>query len=225
MFFVPTLLSLQRVNEQSVWLLCLTTGDYDGLGKVRSKELHRTADTVLGIDKVLLCDHVHVRDDPGQAWDIPTTSDLIRTTLQKALKRHAVKFSGVQVITFDQKGVSGHINHRDTYLACRHLCLVEDTERHELPNLELWSLVSDTSPIIKYIPFWSWILLLLTWCGLLASVSTKMTTQGDICIHRLQTPRLNWQAMASHASQFVWYRRLFVVFSSYTYVNKLRRQS
>ena len=28
-----------------------------------------------------------------------------------------------------------------------------------------------------------------------------------------------WRAMNAHKSQFVWYRRLFVVFSSYTYVN------
>jgi N-acetylglucosaminylphosphatidylinositol deacetylase len=225
MFFVPTLQCLKRIHGQSLWLLCLTTGDYDGLGKVRSKELYRTADKILKIDKVLLCNHAHIHDDPRRAWDIPTASNLIQTTLEKALKSHAIKFSGVQIITFDQQGVSGHINHRDTYLACRHLCFAESVERHELPNVELWSLVSDTSPIVRYIPFFSWILLLLTWCGVMTSVSTKVSPRGDVCINRLQAPSLNWEAMRSHASQFVWYRRLFVVFSSYTYVNKLRRQS
>jgi len=34
-------------------------------------------------------------------------------------------------------------------------------------------------------------------------------------------PRMNYQAMQAHASQFVWYRRLFVVFSRYTFMNTL----
>ncbi|CAM9996538.1 unnamed protein product, partial [Hapterophycus canaliculatus] len=32
-----------------------------------------------------------------------------------------------------------------------------------------------------------------------------------------------WAAMAAHRSQFVWYRRLFVVFSRYAYVNTFKR--
>ena len=40
---------------------------------------------------------------------------------------------------------------------------------------------------------------------------------------RLMDPSLVWRAMAAHASQFVWYRRLFVVFSRYTYINDLSR--
>ncbi|CAM9672437.1 unnamed protein product [Discosporangium mesarthrocarpum] len=34
-------------------------------------------------------------------------------------------------------------------------------------------------------------------------------------------PRVAWAAMAAHRSQFVWYRRLFVVFSRYAYINTL----
>ena len=32
-------------------------------------------------------------------------------------------------------------------------------------------------------------------------------------------PVLNYRAMNAHYSQFVWYRKLFVVFSRYTYMN------
>ena len=32
-------------------------------------------------------------------------------------------------------------------------------------------------------------------------------------------PSLVWNAMKAHHSQFVWYRRLFVVFSRYSYAN------
>ena len=40
---------------------------------------------------------------------------------------------------------------------------------------------------------------------------------------RLMDPGLVRRAMAAHASQFVWYRRLSVAFSRYTYVNDLSR--
>ena len=40
--------------------------------------------------------------------------------------------------------------------------------------------------------------------------------------HRIMEPRLVWNAMAAHHSQFVWYRRLSVLFSRYTYINDLR---
>lgn len=37
--------------------------------------------------------------------------------------------------------------------------------------------------------------------------------------------RRTWRAMAAHHSQFVWYRRFFVLFSRYAYVNTFRRIS
>jgi len=40
---------------------------------------------------------------------------------------------------------------------------------------------------------------------------------------RLMDPLLVWQAMTAHYSQFVWYRRLSVLFSRYTYINDLSK--
>eukprot|EP00505_MAST-04D_sp_SCG-Rhode-Island_P006566 Stramenopile-MAST_4_protein_6566 len=39
------------------------------------------------------------------------------------------------------------------------------------------------------------------------------------CVFR---PMINYMAMNAHFSQFVWYRRLFIVFSRYGYMNNLR---
>ncbi|KAL6579186.1 hypothetical protein OROMI_009402 [Orobanche minor] len=36
-------------------------------------------------------------------------------------------------------------------------------------------------------------------------------------------PRTSYAAMAQHYSQWVWFRKLFVAFSSYTYVNMLKK--
>jgi N-acetylglucosaminylphosphatidylinositol deacetylase len=35
-------------------------------------------------------------------------------------------------------------------------------------------------------------------------------------------PMMNYRAMAAHVSQFVWYRRLFVLFSRYTFINTFK---
>lgn len=36
---------------------------------------------------------------------------------------------------------------------------------------------------------------------------------------------LNWNAMQTHYSQFVWFRKLFVFFSRYGYINTLKEFS
>ena len=51
------------------------------------------------------------------------------------------------------------------------------------------------------------------------------TREGSRVRCRGLEPRLAWRAMAAHRSQFVWYRRLSVLFSRYTYVNDLRKLS
>ena len=54
-------------------------------------------------------------------------------------------------------------------------------------------------------------------------VMTSLVQDGSQCFCSL-TPWINYAAMQAHFSQFVWYRRLFVLFSRYTYVNNLIKQ-
>ena len=54
-------------------------------------------------------------------------------------------------------------------------------------------------------------------------VLTSLVQDGSQCFCSL-TPWINYAAMQAHFSQFVWYRRLFVLFSRYTYVNNLIKQ-
>ena len=58
------------------------------------------------------------------------------------------------------------------------------------------------------------------------SVSLKPRVDGVILTHRsVLVASLDvrgcYAALAAHASQLVWFRRLFVVFSAYTYANRL----
>lgn len=230
MFFLPCLHYLKRKHHAAVWLLCLTTGNYDGLGAVRSSELHVATTAVLGLDKLIILDDPTVQDHPSLTWNIESTAAVIQTTLAAALKEGELlgNVTTLNLITFDEFGVSGHVNHRDTYYAVHQLYLKQQQQRHLATNPALartvtaWSLETVHNPIVKYIPVLEWIRLFLRWCRISSAPSSESDGEHRV-LYRMLQPSLNWKAMATHRSQFVWYRRLFVVFSCYTYVNRIRR--
>jgi N-acetylglucosaminylphosphatidylinositol deacetylase len=118
-----------------------------------------------------------------------------------------------------------------------------------LPIESAWCLVTVHNPLRKYVPLLEWVRLLwyylIVVCG--GGVGPSSWTRcekgprrpaededegehGDDHDHevvmrnyRLLRPTLNWRLMRAHASQFVWYRRLFVMFSCYTYYNRFRK--
>ncbi len=55
--------------------------------------------------------------------------------------------------------------------------------------------------------------------------SRVLSPDADSIQCRIMDPILVWRAMAAHYSQFVWYRRLSVVFSRYTYINDIQRMT
>ena len=103
MFFVPALCSLESVS-----ILCLSNGNYDGLGKVRELELYKCAN-LFAIDKndVEILDEPGLQDGPKNIW----AADLVAERVRAAVARTGA----TQIITFDRHGVSGHTNHCATY--------------------------------------------------------------------------------------------------------------
>lgn len=71
LFFAPTLASLKS-SDADVFFLCLSTGDADGLGKVRQQELIQSLD-VLGIQD-------------GKRWILD--NPYVHSLLRKALGSH-----------------------------------------------------------------------------------------------------------------------------------------
>ena len=299
MFFLPTIRSLQEAGE-TVWILCLTTGNYDGLGNTRKLELSKVC-RLLRIPKLIqvemnpkntATDHDNnddeggndkssysstLQDHPTEAWSLDVVSAELEKALSVALgstntttattksnsgtsKSAQCVFKRVVLITFDMDGVSGHVNHRDTYLGVRNLVLQQHQQRFHLaqhdkarskrttttsllPPLEAWKLDTVHFLPVKYLPVAGWCLYLMSLCRLwkptclplprqpqypqsTSANDTGLDTDTNINamehIYRSADPMLSWNAMATHESQFVWYRRLFVVFSCYTFVNKLR---
>jgi N-acetylglucosaminylphosphatidylinositol deacetylase len=269
MFFVPTIhhFILQRQHQQQqksvdfsgadVWLICLTSGNYNGLGTLRAKELRRTCKDILGIDKVIVMTERKKEDSiffdhPRQSWDVKKAAQCLLQTMHEALhQEHSQQqqqaLRVIDFITFDELGVSGHVNHRDTYRTVKCLCeKLQQQQQHfrnvnDFPRCIAWTLETEQNIVSKYLPIYSWILLLLsTFCSFVFKSDPDSGQDDDDDdddtddedddtdsdrrrVYRLHQPWINWNAMRSHASQFVWYRRLFVIFSSYTYVNVLRR--
>ncbi|CAI5732130.1 unnamed protein product [Hyaloperonospora brassicae] len=220
MFFLPLVHSLQLRSSagRDKWethLLCLSRGNFDGLGAVREQELRACAGHI-----GLATPHVHVLEEPElqdgmqNHWDTSRIAAIVLDYVDK----HRID----AVFTFDGYGVSGHPNHIATHCGVKQ-ALREQSEKCSAattPNagaekvVRGWALES-TNIVRKYI-------------GILDAVPSLWLTrqtedaQQDRQFVFVFRPWWNYNAMALHQSQFVWYRRLFVVFSRYTFVNTFR---
>ncbi|CAN0840237.1 Probable N-acetylglucosaminyl-phosphatidylinositol de-N-acetylase [Linum grandiflorum] len=198
MFFSPTINYLIS-RGHNVYLLCLSIGNADGRGNTRKDELYQACLVLkVPVQQVKILDHPDLQDGFGLVWD----HGLLSKIIQGEVSNHHID----TVITFDSHGVSGHCNHRDVYYGVIKL-LQDSSERH----IEAWELVS-SGILRKYSgPVDIWLSMLL------AMKSGSRTT----CCLLNEQPWKSFNAMAAHSSQWVWFRKLFVSFSSYTYVNSL----
>jgi N-acetylglucosaminylphosphatidylinositol deacetylase len=252
MFFVPLILFLIK-HQVSVHVLCLSTGNYDGLGKIRQKEMV-SACRSLGVPEgqcTVLDDEAHFADGPKRRWDPEEVYKAVEDHIDDISGRSGSAMDGI--FTFDQYGVSGHINHISVHSGVR-LYLV----RH--PRTVGYFLES-TNILRKY---WgiidvavSYLLAVLspqtssrapassrtdstgsTLSGasssssfLATTSSTSQPTTSPALQSKLPSTLvvtnfnygINYTAMKKHASQFVWFRRLFVLLSSYSVVNTFRK--
>lgn len=121
-----------------------------------------------------------------------------------------------QVLTFDAGGVSGHPNHAALPHAMANLVAAGARAGGRGSRPRVW-LLQTTSLLRKYLGLLdlplSFLLLLLATARPGRSMPRRMVLNFR--------PWVAYWAMLAHASQFVWYRRLFILLSRYTYVNTL----
>ncbi|SMN22029.1 similar to Saccharomyces cerevisiae YMR281W GPI12 ER membrane protein involved in the second step of glycosylphosphatidylinositol (GPI) anchor assembly [Maudiozyma saulgeensis] len=105
MFFAPTLSQLQTLNHTNLSfnIFCFSNGDADGLGSIRAKELNESISLLLRGQQysVHLFDH---KDGMNETWD----ENLMLSQLETVIG----DIDNPLILTFDSKGVSGHVNHR-----------------------------------------------------------------------------------------------------------------
>ncbi|KAG5024874.1 hypothetical protein AAZX31_08G078800 [Glycine max] len=200
MFFTPTINFLTSKGH-NVQILCLSIGDADGKGNIRKQELFQACVALkVPMQQVKIVNHPDLQDGFGKVWN--------HSLLAKIIEEEITSRCIDMIITFDSYGVSGHCNHRDVhYGVCK---LLHDILQRDI---EVWELVS-TNILRKYSgPVDIWLSIFLT------MLHTNGTMQCLVNEHS----RRSGIAMAQHSSQWVWFRKLFVTLSSYTYMNTLRK--
>lgn len=194
MFFSPTILSLVKKGYE-VFLLCLSSGDFDGLGSVRRVELE-AAGVKLGIQKsnIFIEDF---QDNPNLVWD----ENAIALTLQRYQDAH--DFSAI--FTFDEHGISGHKNHVSLY----HGASIFSRSHKSPMNVYFLQTVNFAR---KYLSF-------------LDSLFQAGPQNDVYFVSSLPQVFKGIAGMLSHQSQMVWFRWLYVFSSRYMFFNSYHQGS
>ena len=190
MFFLPT---CTFDGFETKRLICLSNGDYNGLGKVREKELKTVVMDILGFDSLEIRDFI---DGPEETWDLDKISNVIESNVKK----------NTTIITFDEMGVSHHKNHISAYLGAKRLL-----ERR--PGLEIFKLHSDSSVLVKFSSIF----------GACLSIYYSNVDFDNSFVFVNADVWISFRTMKTHYSQFVWYRRLFIFFARCTYLNVIEK--
>ena len=216
MFFTPTLSHLNFPTHTPLQshLLCLSTGDYAGLGSVRSEEIQRAA-TFLNFSSLSVLNTPSLQDGSSM-WSPPVVKSAVQQFVddlktKTKTKTKASPQDAFVLVTFDELGVSGHTNHVQTFRGVR-----EFLSENKNKSITGYSLLTLRSKSLKYFPPLAMLL------GYFRSRHHQQQQQQvPPTISRLLSPSLAYRAMSKHDSQFVWWRKLSTVFSAYSYLNVL----
>ncbi|KAI9928209.1 hypothetical protein ASPWEDRAFT_107506 [Aspergillus wentii DTO 134E9] len=252
MFFAPTVLALARPEfGNHLKILCLSSGDADGLGHIRMKELQKSA-LQLGLrsesDVLVLDDPSRFPDSMTVTWaesDVasvltsafapdPSPSSASLRRKQNTTKSDTPPAATIDILlTFDQGGISNHPNHRSLYHGAVHFLrsLMKDKPGYSCP-VTLYTLTS-TSIFRKYIGILDAPLTMVK--GALGNVATRLSGTGrkagnDSPARLLFISSVNeWMIAQSamikaHQSQMVWFRWGWITFGRYMAVNDLKRE-
>ena len=206
-FFAPTIQALKAANVET-HLVCLSDGGAGGDGETRKKELLRVKE-LFELEGMCIVEAEDLMDGMTNAWPAKT----VMTVLDEYTGGAPTTFD--YVVTFDAGGVSGHLNH---------VCTYEGTKQWIEERKSSISSVSDRGGCPQV-----WVLETTNTARKLSGALDFATSYLESLIdsRRVFVPSASpvevIKAVRLHASQFVWYRKLFVVFSRYTYMNTLRR--
>lgn len=200
MFFAPTIVYLTS-NGHNLHILCICNGNAEGKGNTRTEELYRACAILkVSLHQITVVDHRDLQD----GFDKPWKHQLLAAFVEDEISKYCID----AVITFDSYGVSGHPNHRDVN---KSICMLLRENRDR--DIEAWELIS-TNIVRKYLgPVDIW----------LSILSSRSGPSGSVYCLPNRHPLKSYQAMSEHYSQWVWFRKLFVILSRYTYINTLRR--
>ncbi|RIB06435.1 putative deacetylase LmbE-like domain-containing protein [Gigaspora rosea] len=245
MFFSPTLLELGKVEyKNKMHVLCLSVGNESGLGKIRKKELEASC-TSLGIDvKFVKClNHPELQDGPKNVWN----PELISSTIEEYIEKHGIDV----IITFDDKGISGHPNHSAAYNGARNYILSKIPSKSKSSKSKLLRLykLKTVNIIRKYISIFDLLqtYLIHNYINIKSLFSESPSFEKDLhdknkrknqelvekedkllnlpdsflFVSTLPQYIRSRTSMTYHKSQLVWFRYLYILASRYMVINQL----
>ncbi|KAK4097496.1 LmbE-like protein [Parathielavia hyrcaniae] len=233
MFFAPTVMALARPETGNhVKILCLSSGNADGLGETRKRELARSGQ-ILGLrkpDDVFVVDKPEFPDGMNVTWDTAKISSLLTSAFAPNMARardgDTAPAASIDVlITFDAGGVSGHPNHISLYHGAKEfITALAASKPGWAPAVDFYTLTS--VPFArKYTAFLDVVATLVSW-AFGADKTDKQRPGGLVFLSSLAgrgSFTTAWQAMVSaHKSQMVWFRYGWITLSRYMYINDLR---
>lgn len=196
MFFFPALKALVT-RGCSVHILSLSNGGSHGLGKIRTEELSRAA-TLCRVTSATVIDDVMLRDGMDKQWNPNTVARCVRS--------HVEKIPGdVAIVTFDSFGASGHPNHvatsggvRAMFAGARDMQIAKNMVHYELETVSIPGRL----------------------LGPLNMLRVMLCASRNCLVFFNFNAHSAWRVLSMHASQFVWYRKIFILISAYTYCNR-----
>ena len=197
---MPTVCALHEAGY-ALHLLSLTTGNADGLGSQRVAELHAVAEA-LHLAAVTVLNRSAFADGFGEVWDVDAAAEAVRMHILKSSAHFEL------VVTFDELGVTGHPNHRDTHLAVRGAARRLTGRWAAFMSLRTRSLSRAFSANLEALA--------------LALTSHHGQQQSGDLLFWAHSPAWSWHAMTLHTSQWLWFRKLYVLLSRYSYINELQ---
>ncbi|KRX01251.1 putative deacetylase LmbE-like domain [Pseudocohnilembus persalinus] len=91
MFFQPTIIDLQNQGYK-LYLLCLSNGNFDGIGKIREKELEKVCKK-MKLENFFIVNHSELQDGPNNCWK----KEIIKQEVEKVVLQKDIK----GIVTFD----------------------------------------------------------------------------------------------------------------------------
>ncbi|KYK62126.1 glycan biosynthesis protein [Drechmeria coniospora] len=196
--------------------LTMDAGNNDGIGETRKKELLGSC-AALGIDssRCVALDHPELQDNPKLWWNT--------TLIESIVGEHVAKWDINAIITFDEGGVSGHINHRAVSAA------VSEYVANDASAPPAFKLVT-TAVLRKYSGLLDLPLTAFSFTWRLFAAVFFPSDEADAQYSTKALIASTWnrylltrRAFASHDSQYSWDRHLYMILSRYVWFNDLTR--
>ena len=197
MFFTPMIRLLAELGC-TIQILCLSQGQGGG----REAELKESC-KILGVDEYVCLNDERLIDGMNNDWDL----DVVKERVLELLNKRIFDL----VVTFDGYGVSNHRNH---IAACKgtELALASFPGDVELLELQSIRLVRKYAGMVNY---------------LYDFIKSAIGIGGGNDIYAVPCPyEVFWiaqEAMSKHASQLVWFRKIYLLLCRYIFINSFRR--